>query len=138
MLFMQILQIMRIIHEKTIVHRDIKPDNFLFGYGDKSNQVFAVDFGLANQYIVDDNHIPFRERFFLTGTAKYASLNAHKGYELSRRDDLEAVGLMMLNFVIGSLPWDDTYCDNLTRMFPGIGSQKELVMIENMCKNLPP
>jgi len=74
----------------------------------------------------------------LTGTARYASYNAHKGYELSRRDDLEAVGLMMLNFVCGSLPWEDTLSSNYTLLFGTIGKMKELSEIEKLCSNLPP
>lgn len=74
----------------------------------------------------------------MTGTARYASHNAHKGYELSRRDELEAVGLMMLNFVIGSLPWEDTFCSNKTQLFGTIGKMKELSEIEKFCEPLPP
>jgi serine/threonine protein kinase len=47
MIFIQMIQLIRILHERKYIHRDIKPDNFLFGYADKSSTIFVVDFGLA-------------------------------------------------------------------------------------------
>ena len=79
------LQISRIeyIHKKNFLHRDIKPDNFLMGLGEKGNLVYAIDFGLAKQFRDPQTHqhIPYRMKKNLTGTARYTSINTHLGIE---------------------------------------------------------
>ena len=77
------------------------------GIGEKSNTVHIVDMGLAKRVYDPSSkkHIPFRTDKSLTGTARYASLHAHLGEELSRRDDLEAIGYVLIYFLMGHLPW---------------------------------
>lgn len=79
----QLIARLEYIHGKNFLHRDIKPDNFLMGVGDSTSKVYVIDFGLSKKY--RDNrtrqHIPFRDDKSLTGTARYASINAHRGYE---------------------------------------------------------
>lgn len=64
----QMIERIEHLHERQIIHRDIKPDNFLMGINNNSHLVYIVDFGLSKKYIKDSNklinadkHIPYKE-----------------------------------------------------------------------------
>jgi len=139
MLADQMVNRVEYVHAKNFIHRDIKPDNFLIGLGKKANQVHVIDFGLAKKYRDSkaQQHIAYREGKNLTGTARYASINTHLGIEQSRRDDLEAVGYVLMYFNRGSLPWQGLKANGKKEKYEKIMEKKMSTPIEVLCKHFP-
>ena len=135
----QMINILEFIHEKHILHRDIKPDNFVMGLDELSNIVYLIDFGLAKKYRSMTTLIqyPMVKKNKLTGTARYASINALKGYEHSRRDDLESVGYILIYFLKGKLPWQGIHTKTKEEKYQKILEKKVEISSTELCDGIP-
>ena len=103
----RIVEILEYIHAKRLIHRDIKPDNFMFGENDKKHNIYLIDFGFCKKYILDNGqHIECRTNRKMIGTPNFVSINIHDGIEASRRDDLESVVYIMYYLWNGSTKMD--------------------------------
>ena len=135
----QMINILEFIHNKHIVHRDIKPDNFVMGLDSLSKNLYLLDFGLAKKYRSSQTLIHYQlvNRKKLTGTARYASINALRGFEQSRRDDLEAVGYVLMYFLRGSLPWQGLPGKNKDDRYKKILQKKIDTSSYDLCFGFP-
>lgn len=103
------LSILQSIHELYVVHRDLKPDNFLI---DSHGKLVLIDFGLSTFYLDGDTgkHVPRSSEPSqeIIGSPLYASLNTHLGIRNSRRDDCLQLGYIGLYLGLrGHLPWEN-------------------------------
>jgi serine/threonine protein kinase len=130
----QMISRLEYLHQRSFVHRDIKPDNFVFGVGTQSNTLYVIDFGLARKYrnMTTLEPFPYEEGKGLIGTTRYVSINVHLGVEQSCRDDLESVGYVLIALAAGRLPWDDI-CDVQRE----VQEAKMNVPLDVLCQNLP-
>ena len=90
----QMIECLQRLHEEGYVHRDIKPENFRITEG---GQVKLLDFGICRKFNNDQGFHIREERCRFQGTAKYASLNALLMNTQTRRDDVEALGYVLLH-----------------------------------------
>eukprot|EP00826_Nyctotherus_ovalis_P066811 TRINITY_DN9917_c0_g1_i6.p1 TRINITY_DN9917_c0_g1~~TRINITY_DN9917_c0_g1_i6.p1 ORF type:complete len:231 (+),score=73.30 TRINITY_DN9917_c0_g1_i6:510-1202(+) len=117
----------------------MKPDNFLLGDDKRPSTIFLIDFGLGKLYQDPRTgaHIPFRDSKRLTGTARYASIPTHMGFEQSRRDDLEGISYIMLYFLKGQLPWQGLPAVSKEDKYKKILDAKVENTGEILCRDLP-
>ena len=139
MITIQMIERLKHVHDNHYIHRDIKPENFLIGKETTEKTIYLLDFGLAKRYRDEYTHIhiPLKENRNLTGTARYASCNAHNGLEQSRRDDMESIAYVILYFFRKKLPWQGLKCKDKNEKHAKIKEIKMSMTPEKLFEGLP-
>eukprot|EP00439_Symbiodinium_sp_Y106_P066012 s2686_g10.t1 len=102
---------------------DIKPENFMFGVGNKVHHLYLIDFGLSKRYW-DKKHVPSTQKLSLTGTARreIGSLELRSC----------AIGHMLLYFLRSSLPWSGLEARTKKEKYQKIKEKKDPIDITSM------
>ena len=109
------------------------------GRKENSNTIYLIDYGLAKRFrdSTTRTHIPYKQNKRLSGTTRYASLNAHMGIEQSRRDDLECLGYTLIFMAKGELPWKGMKAETKENKRDKIRCMKKAISPEHLCQGLP-
>ena len=140
MIALQCLDRLEYIHSKYIIHRDIKPLNITIGK-ENPNIIYLIDFGFAHKYrsTRTGKHIKYNNIKKILGSMRYLSINANKGYEQSRRDDLESLGYMLIYLAKNNLPWIEIEKQKIpkTKKYKLVYLSKKKNVPEKLCSGLP-
>lgn len=138
-LAIQMITVLEFVHSKGIIHRDIKPDNFMFGRREakKDKKLMIIDFGLSKNYLENGKHIKYETDKPIMGTSRYMSLNCHHGIQQSRRDDLESIGYVFIYFLNGKLPWQGIEAEDNKERNKLVAEKKRSMIPEKLARGHP-
>jgi serine/threonine protein kinase len=107
------------------------PENILMGRPDRdSRTIHLVDFGMASKYVDrKGKHLPYKKTKSC-GSPRFKSVRSHLNMQRSRRDDLEALGHVLIYFARGGLPW-------LGKSKAEIVTVKNTTYTATLCEGLP-
>lgn len=134
------IRILKDIHDRGFLHRDLKPQNMMTGPAADPTSLYLIDYGLSKRYTYPEGgHIEFRDGKRLTGNLRYAAVNVHLGQESSRRDDMEALGYVLVYFAKdGMLPWMSTDKGQSPYVInERVKNAKMEMRIDTLCEGLP-
>ncbi|KAH9010128.1 kinase-like domain-containing protein [Lactarius hengduanensis] len=134
----QMLSCLESLHERSYIHRDVKPTNFMTGVDELSSQVFLIDFGLAQLFRNSSTrqHVPLVSGLKTVGTIAFTSINSHLGRTQSRRDDLESLVYSIVYLCRGCLPWQNIVKGSVEKYAASV-LEKKIASSKTLCQGLP-
>ena len=104
-IFYKVLKIVTYLHQKGVVHRDLKLENFMFG--NNKDDLKLIDFGLSERFYYEDKLTKEIKKKYLkemVGTSIYVApevLRTNYDY----KSDMWSLGVMLFIMLSGSPPF---------------------------------
>jgi serine/threonine-protein kinase len=122
-LFGQLLLALVHAHERSIVHRDIKPDNlFLLNQSGVRSHLRVLDFGIARIYHREAaaSSATLTHPGAVLGTPRYMSPEQLAGQPVDARSDIYSAALVIYEALTGQLPYasNGTLCEQCPEISP--------------------
>ncbi|KAL0563433.1 hypothetical protein V5O48_018633, partial [Marasmius crinis-equi] len=138
----QVIERLEFMHNRGLLHRDIQLGNCVVGLPPNDKIIYMIDFGFSKRYIdpYTHRHIPDSKvkRDFI-GNYWFTSVGVHcRGKVPSRRDDLEALSLMLIHLLTPrGLPWTRHGVPKSDDAHSILKRTKKSARPEDLCKGLP-
>ncbi|KAI0766445.1 CK1/CK1 protein kinase [Trametes elegans] len=139
----QVISRLEFMHSRGVLHRDIQLGNCVLGLAPNDKTIYMIDFGFSKFYIDPrtKRHIPdSKEPRDFIGNYWFSSVRVHcRGQVPSRRDDMEAVALMLIHLLTpGGLSWTRNGVPKTEEAHDRLMYEKRHARPEDMCRGLPP
>ncbi|HNZ66994.1 MAG TPA: serine/threonine-protein kinase, partial [Planctomycetota bacterium] len=102
-LISQIAQAIHYIHQKNIIHRDIKSDNILVK---EDGTPVLIDFGIAKDFSKEKNQAKLTQTGSLIGSINIMSPEQALGKKVDYRTDIYSLGTVLYQLCTGQYPFD--------------------------------
>jgi len=105
-LLRQIAEGLSAIHEKGLVHRDLRPENVFVQSTPRGEVVRLVDFGIARLVDPDGGEARVTVALRAVGLPQYMSPEQGRGAPTDSKSDLYSLGVLAFELLAGRLPFD--------------------------------
>lgn len=126
----QMVERIEYVHKCGLIHRDVKPDNFLFGLDEQRERLYIIDFGFCKKCNNPETHP--KKMTSILGTPNYISISVHDLVEPNKHDDLESILYTIMYLFYGKLPWDVPDITNT-----GIRNKKQALLYGEGAETIP-
>lgn len=133
-LMTEILEALDHLHERGMLHRDIKPDNLVWAHDDAgTRRVMLIDFDHADPEFTDD----VKRQPMVFGTRRFNAPETWHGL-CTRQSDLYSVGVIFYLLMTGKMPYEDELfkqtCNPCEKRSPS--KHRQMRMMDDAYKSL--
>ena len=126
---------LELLHNNNIIHRDINPKVLSL---ESDGKIKFIHLGFWKYFRNKNKHIGFKMHKKMIGkNIIFGSIYNLIGFELSRRDDLQSLGYMLIYFIKGELPWSDINIKNTEEKIKIILEMKKSIKNDELTQGLP-
>ena len=121
----QIIEGLKYLHDKGIIHRDLKCLNLLLN----NNKILIADFGTSKKNNNENKEDKINESSIGTINWSAPEVICHKKYSI--KADIWSLGCTIIEMNTGKIPWSEKKFDNIFQAINAIGRGNDIPLIPN-------